>query len=405
MSTAKQQYCTEMAACPRILFLSYTAALGGGELCLLDLATALRHHSAVLLLTQGPLDQRLRAARVEVLGLGEVNSDRALAQVRTHTGFSLASLRAIAQVGRLARGVAQMGREFDCLHANNLKAFVVAAIARFLGGAPVVWHLHDLLTAGIFSAINRRLLVALANRLAWRVVVNSQATGDAFVECGGRRSLVRVVYNGFRREPFDAVSEEMARATRRNLNIPATVPLVGCFSRLSPWKGQHVLLAALRDLPGVHGLLVGEALFAEQDYRTHLQQLVVDFGLGDRVHWLGFRDDVPQLMKACDVIVHTSTEPEPFGRVVVEAQLARRPVVAAAAGGVLELVTPHQTGWLVPPNDAMALARALKHIFDHPDSAIVEQAYQQAVTHFSLDAVVQCYLMAIASPSPHQSSG
>jgi glycosyltransferase involved in cell wall biosynthesis len=361
---------------------------------LLDLAIALREWAAVQLLTQGPLEDRLRAAGV--ITLPPLGAAQSLRHVRTNSRLSLASLGALAQVVGLARGVARRSQAFDYLHANNLKAFVVAAIARFWGGAPVVWHLHDLLTAGLFSPMNRRLLVTLANRFAWRVVVNSRATGAAFVDCGGRPSLVRVVYNGFRRQPYDAVGEDSVLPTRQELGIPATVPLVGCFSRLSPWKGQHILLAALRDLPGVHGLVVGEALFAEADYRAHLHQLVASYGLGDRVHWLGFRDDIPRLMKACTVIAHTSTEPEPFGRVVVEAQLAQRPIVAAAAGGVLELVTPQHTGWLVPPNDAIALAAVLQEVINSPNPEVVARAYQQAMTQFDLDAVVQQYLRALS---------
>ena len=78
-------------------------------------------------------------------------------------------------------------------------------------------------------------------------------------------------------------------------------------------------------------LLVGDALFGEYEYLEQLHHQVKRLGLGDRVHFLGFRSDIPQLMSLCDLIAHTSTAPEPFGRVIVEGMLCGKPVVAAAA--------------------------------------------------------------------------
>ena len=80
-------------------------------------------------------------------------------------------------------------------------------------------------------------------------------------------------------------------------------------------------------------------------------------GLGDRVHLVGFRDDIPDVMNAWDVVVHASVRPEPFGRVILEGMLLGKPVMATAAGGVPELIEHGRTGFLVPPGDAAALAR------------------------------------------------
>jgi glycosyltransferase involved in cell wall biosynthesis len=114
----------------------------------------------------------------------------------------------------------------------------------------------------------------------------------------------------------------------------------------------------------VHGLIVGDALFGEDAYAADLQRKAADLGLGDRVHFLGFRRDVPKLMAACDIIVHTSVAPEPFGRMVVEGMLSGRPVIASDAGGVREIVTDGRTGRLTPPGDARALAEVLRATLD-----------------------------------------
>lgn len=377
----------------RILFVSYTAMLGGGELCLLDFAKAYRDSSEVLLLTDGVLKTRLESLGVRVNLL--TSSKRSLAAVKASSG--LASLKSIGELWRLGRQVAQKSKDFDLIHANNQKGFVVAAIARFLGGAPVVWHLHDILTADIFSPLNRRIAVTLANWCATRVMVNSQATADAFIAAGGNSRLLRTVHNGFDSEVFDRVKDNQA-GLREELRIPRDRPLVGIFSRISYWKGQQVLLEAAMQLPNVHLLLVGDALFGEAEYAERLRNMAMQDSLKGRVHWLGFREDIPALMKACDLIVHCSTAPEPFGRVVVEAQLAKRPAIATIGGGTSEIIEDRVTGLLIPANDPQLLAQAIQDILSDRDFAnkLTAAAYEQAKTKFSISSVCAEFEMAIA---------
>ena len=377
----------------RILFISYTAVLGGGELCLLDFAHAYRETSQVLLLTDGILKKRLEdlAVKVEVC-----QASRSLANVKVSSG--LASLKSIGDLWRLGKLVAQRSKDFDLIHANNQKGFVVSAIAKLFGGAPVVWHLHDILTADIFSSTNRRIAVTLANWFATRVIVNSKATGEAFVAAGGKRELLRIVYNGFDGEVFDRIDSDRAQSLRSELGIPSDRHLVGMFSRLSYWKGQHILLEAASKLPDVQVLLVGDALFGEAEYTEKLKNIAAQPSLQGRVHWLGFRQDIPELMKACDAIAHCSTAPEPFGRVIVEAQLAKRPAIATIGGGTSEIIENGITGLLIPPNDSQLLAEAMQQIFSDRAATqkMVETAYVQAKTKFSIPSVCEAFEIAIA---------
>ena len=129
-------------------------------------------------------------------------------------------------------------------------------------------------------------------------------------------------------------------------------PLIGVFSRLAPWKGQHIVLQALAGLPGVHGIFAGSALFGEDAYAASLRVLASELGIADRVVFLGQRGDVPALMRAVDIVVHPSVDPEPFGRTLVEAMLARTPVIATDAGAASEILGGGEAGMLVPPGDA-----------------------------------------------------
>lgn len=375
----------------KILFVDHAAVLGGAELHLLDIANAYKETSCVFLFTDGAFRDKLEAAGIKVK---VAQANQSLLEVRASSG--LEALKILPNLWQMAGQIASTAQGFDLIHANSQKAFVTCALAKFRGSPPVVWHLQDILTAKHFSSINRRVAVWLANNCAARVIVNSEATGKAFVAAGGKKELVRLVYNGFDASPFDNITSEQTQQMRTKLGIN-NIPVVGVFSRLSYWKGQHILLEAIKQLPEFHALLVGEALFGEEEYVSELKSLAAVPELTGRVHWLGFRDDVPILMKACDIIAHTSTEPEPFGRVIVEGQLAHRPVIATAAGGAIELIQDGVTGCLVPPGDIYALAQTIEKLLGDRVTAnkIAQQGYEQAKNNFSLESILATFDRAL----------
>jgi glycosyltransferase involved in cell wall biosynthesis len=228
-------------------------------------------------------------------------------------------------------------------------------------------------------------MINLANRCASLVIANSKASQAAFIKAGGRAELTEVVYNGFQPESYQVNDDERSRL-RTELGIHDRF-VIGHFSRLAPWKGQHVLIEALLHCPEhVSVLLVGDALFGEEAYKVQLWQQIAMLGLKPRVHFLGFRSDIPQLMAACDLVTHTSIAPEPFGRVIVEAMLCGTPVIATADGGAVELIDHAHTGWLCPPNDPQKLAEMILVCCNQPTQtkALANQAQTSASQRFNL---------------------
>jgi glycosyltransferase involved in cell wall biosynthesis len=302
----------------------------------------------------------------------------------------LAALLAVPAIKQLVFKVAQQAKHSDLIFANSQKSFIVAALAGLVAKRPVVWCLHDILSSDHFGTLNIKVGVTLANLFAAKVIANSEATAQSFTARGGKASLVSVVHNGISAEPYDAVRPQEVAATRAVLGL-SDKPVVGVFSRLSPWKGQHVLLEALRDLPDVQAVIVGEALFGEEAYAGKLKQLVQDFGLSKRVHFLGFRPDIATLMKTVDIVVHTSVAPEPFGRVVVEGMLSRKPVIASKAGGVLEIIEDGRSGLLVEPGNSRGLKTALQSVLEDKALAqtLSDEAHKRATTAFSLDTMIR----------------
>jgi glycosyltransferase involved in cell wall biosynthesis len=197
------------------------------------------------------------------------------------------------------------------------------------------------------------------------VIANSQASADSLIAAGFDPQRVVVIPNGIDPAPFDAAiadSDRLRRGLRQSLGLGEDEPLLGLFGRLSPWKGQHIAIESLESLPGVHLLLVGDALFGEEAYVERLRKLAARPGVEGRVHFLGFRDDVAGVMQGVDVVIHASTSPEPFGRVIVEAMLGARPVVATRGGGASEIIDEGKNGLLCDASSVKSLAEKVRWI-------------------------------------------
>lgn len=367
----------------KILFLDQSGELGGAELCLLDIAKSYRDSCLVALFTDGPFKKVLEQHQIST----EILATQAI-QVRKQ-GSWLQGAKSLNQLLPLILKTANLSRNYDLIYVNTQKALVVGALASQLSRRPLVYHLHDILSPDHFSSTNRWLAITLANRFAAQVFATSEASQTAFVEAGGDKNRVSVVYNGF--EPALYEQQPDSNALKQQLGLEGRF-LVGHFSRFSPWKGQHILIEALTYCPeDVTALLVGDALYGEQAYVQQIQAQVATLGLQERVRFLGFRSDVVPLMHSCDLIAHTSTAPEPFGRVVAEAMLCGKPVVAAQGGGMTEVIEHGQTGWLVSPNQPQQLAAAIVICRDDPEraKAMAHQAQQQASQKFNLTKVQQ----------------
>ncbi|WP_016949031.1 glycosyltransferase family 4 protein [Anabaena sp. PCC 7108] len=368
----------------KILFLDQSGKPGGAELCLIDIAKSYQKSSLVGLFADGDFRKLLEKNQipVEVLATQVIN-------VRKQSSL-LQALGSVGQLTPLIYKVVQRAREYDLIYANTQKALVVGAIASFFARRPLVYHLHDILSAEHFSKTNLRVAVTLVNRFSSLVIANSEASKTAFLEAGGKPNIIEVVYNGFESDNYQTCETEI-KNLKQELGIEDKF-VVGHFSRLSPWKGQHILINALVECPeNVIAVLVGDALFGEQDYVQDLHQKVAALGLENRVKFLGFRSDIPQLMAMCDVVAHTSTAPEPFGRVIVEGMLCGKPVIAAKAGGAMELVEDGINGFLVTPGESQELAQVINTCVQEPEkiATIANYARTNASERFDVKIINQ----------------
>jgi len=200
-----------------------------------------------------------------------------------------------------------------------------------------------------------------------RVVAISQFIRDHLIEnYSVPADKIDVAPRGFSPTEFNlnAISLQQVAQLRSSLGIGETDLAVSLPGRLTPWKGQVEFLASLArlaDLPGWKALLIGGA-GKKLAYEQKLRNLCKEYGLEDRVIFVGSQKNMVLYYAASDLVVSASIEPEAFGRVAVEAQAMAKPVIATAHGGSLETVVDGETGWLVPPADCEAMAAVLREV-------------------------------------------
>jgi glycosyltransferase involved in cell wall biosynthesis len=247
------------------------------------------------------------------------------------------------------------------VYCNSLKSDIIGGIAARLAGKKVIWHVHDRISADYLSPVAVKIFGLLVRTIPTHVVAISHSVAETLPV---PRQKMSVVHNGIEIiEPVDTAKPPFTNPS----------PVFGLIGRISPWKGQDVFLDAAKivheQYPDVRFQIVGDALFGESDFKEKIIKQCHELGLDNFIEWLGFRDDVPEIMARLDCVVHASTLGEPFGMVIIEAMAAGRPVIATNGGGVPEIVTDDYDGLLVPMNDALEMASAMIKMLHEPEKA------------------------------------
>jgi glycosyltransferase involved in cell wall biosynthesis len=349
----------------KILYVNHTSEVSGGERSLLDLLRALpataRPHVAA------PPGRLLTA--VARLGIDTTPIVGTAGSLRLHP---VHTSRAAAEIGLAAIQVrrAAQRHDVDVIHANSIRAGIVVALARAARPATIV-HIRDCLPPGAITSATMRMIASTATT----VVANSRYTAQAMAAAApGARP--EVVYNPVDLERFNPTRIDRAWARRRLSMASESRLLIGVVGQLSPWKGHDTAIEALKRLSDwgidAHLLLVGSAKFVARAtrfdndaYDRQLHELVARAGLERRVSWLGEREDVPELVRALDVLLLPSWE-EPFGRSLIEAMAMGVPVVATNVGGPAEIIREGSEGCLVAPDDPDAWARTIRRLAENP---------------------------------------
>jgi len=259
--------------------------------------------------------------------------------------------------------------KIDLIHTHNdLPGGKSEIIAARITGVPCISHNHGYPKMTLFDIFFARFVDTF--------IFISKDVEQYHIAQGKPHAKAAIIHNGVDLSQFTRYYD--AAQVRKEFHCKPDEPLIGLIGRIDWWKGHDYFLEAIarvaNQFSGLKAMIIGEIggknwSDRNRQYFNKLHSLINSLGLKEKIIFTGLRNDVPRLMAALDVVVHSSSEPEPFGLVVIEGMAAGKPVVATAAGGVLDIIEGGVNGLLVPCKDSKAMAEAILRLISNQKKA------------------------------------
>ena len=410
-----------------VLYLNTSGQMGGAETSLSTLMKSLRElypewRLSLLLGEDGPLAACAGklGVTVQVLPL-----PRELALFGSYARFGLGwtwrALHSLAAASRYRTRLKAAIREIrpDVIHTNGSKMhFLLASVSRreFGGGDVRVCHVHDYVNC---RPLERWLLKAGSRRFD-RIVANSASVAADLLTIPLPRQKVISIHNGVEIERFSPVGETLD--LDRLSGLPEARPgvmrvgLVGAFAK---WKGHITFMRALSLLPrslNVRAYAIGGPIYQTSGSQYTFDELRAaavmtcpDVGFG----FTGVVEPVEAAYRALDIVVHASTDPEPFGMVIIEAMACQKPLIVSRGGGAVEIFEDGVTALAHNPGDAAMLARQIERLAGDAGLRVSlgERGRAAVAAHFQAGAMavrfaeLYCELTASGQAGAYERSG
>jgi glycosyltransferase involved in cell wall biosynthesis len=378
----------------KILFYNHTGQVSGAERVLLMILSQLHKElfePLVICPADGPLKEMVAELDVPSATIEDLQARFSLRADRL-TGYARSFFRVIRQL----RSHVQRVRP-DLLHANSIRAGLVASVATVGLGTKVVWQLHDMLPRHVLSSVIR-IFACLSSRN--QMIAVSHAVAKNFCGDFGSRltGRVKVILNAIDVQAFQS-NKTSKRELRRQLRLRDTDFVLGIVGQITPRKGQlellHAFAKALETVPNLILLLVGAPIFNRDcEYLELLKRTTAELGITTNVRMLGQRHDVATVMRALDLLIVNSSA-EPFGLVIPEAMACGTPVLAKSVDGIPEIITQGKNGWLLESPTQESLAEAIVYLLQRDE--LREQIAKQATLHVKENFSVVRYTNEIQS--------
>jgi len=361
------------------MYLSSAAGLGGAERVLLDVIASVRQSEpdwqlAIISGENGPLMARaaemgvaaeviLFPARLGRLGDFVQNGGGGLSMGKLAQALQC-TLGFANYVHRLRDAITNVAP--DVVHANGFKMHILGAWACRRDNS-LLWHVHDYVSS---RPLMSRLFRLNARRCV-AILANSRSVANDVLKFSANGIPVHAVLNGVDLETFSPVGPRLDLDALAGLaSAPEGTVRVGLIATMAKWKGQEVFLKALAMLPKelpVRGYVIGGGIYSTDGSQYDIAELkALAHRLGIQVGFTGFIDNLGSAIRPLDVVVHASTAPEPFGRVIAEAMACGKPVIASKAGGAAEIVTAGVNAMFHLPSDAVGLMDQIATLANDP---------------------------------------
>jgi len=355
----------------RIVYLNPGGKLGGAETSLRELLASVRASEPawelwLVLGEDGPLASIARESgvKVDILpfppAVARLGDNRRWSTLLRLPGVALA---ASAYGRRLRRRLKKI--DPDIVHTNGFKMHLLGVLAR-PRRASLIWHIHDYVGA---RPLMRRLLWPFRKSCNAAIVNSKSVALDLERVLPGLR--IQPIYNAINLQRFSPQGARMDLDAKSGLApAPAGTLRIGLVATFARWKGHKIFLEALARLAAdqrIRGYIIGGPIYqtdGSQWSETELRAEAARLGLEHKLGFTGFVEDPAAAMRSLDVIVHASTDPEPFGMVIIEGMACGKAVIAAEAGGASELFTDGENALGYAPGDVDALARQIARLGD-----------------------------------------
>ena len=381
----------------KILYTNASSQLGGAERNLIDVISAVQKQDPSIEITvlitalDGPLVAELTPLGVKIILL---ELPRKIARFgdsglkrgnKTANVFKLVTGLPVVELVRYWWQLRQTIKAIDpdLIHSNGFKTHLL--VSSLGTSIPIIWHLHDFISSRL--AIGK-ILKFFSSQVTVAIAI-SQAVAQDW-ETLFPHLQIELIYNAIDTEKYRSLKSEL-----NNVESPLKIGLVATYAL---WKGHDIFIQAIGQIARQHPALkstvqfyiIGGAIYEtekSQYSRSGLQQLAADLKVEDWLHFIDFQSDIVSSYNMLDIVVHASTNPEPFGRTIVEAMACEKAVIVSSAGGAAELFTHNRDAIGVTPGDPVMLAAAIEDLIANPATrlAIGKAGRSTAIARFALD--------------------
>jgi glycosyltransferase involved in cell wall biosynthesis len=278
------------------------------------------------------------------------------------------------------------------VHTHTSKAGFLGRWAAFFAKVPIIVHTpHGHVFWGYFNRWKTSLFILLERltaRITDRIItLTEQEKKDHLRFSIAPEGKFTVIHSGVDLTKFTGAGIN-ASGMRKNLGIPENAFVVGTVGRLTAVKGHKYLIEAaakvVQEKPDAHFAFLGDGELLDE-----FKKMVYSLDIENHVHFLGWRPDVAEIMATFDIFVLPSLN-EGMGKVLVEAMAMGKPIIASHVGGIPDLVHPGENGFLVPPEDAMAIAEAIKVLYSESEKRRnMGKKGRTIATHYGVEMMVQ----------------
>ncbi|WP_195335661.1 glycosyltransferase family 4 protein [Paraclostridium bifermentans] len=329
-----------------ILFLHSSSDLYGSDRSLLNLVKNLdkeKFKISVVLPCEGPLVEEIKKIQnVNVIIKEIAVLRRKNLSIKGIINYIYASLNSMKFLIKIVKN-----NNIDIIYTNTSVVFSGGIIAKLLRKKSV-WHVREIITNGF----ERKIVSFIVNKFSDVIIANSKATGDSITKS---KKKLKIVYNAIESNG-DSVKPQIDNKD---------VVTIGMAGRINRWKGQKLFVDSavdvLQKFENVNFLIAGDVYKGEEHILCELKEYIRSKGIENKIEFLGQVNDMNRFYKSLDIFILPSTQPEPFGLVVIEAMDNELPVIATNHGGPTEIIDNGENGYLVDyKNSAEMSSRMLE---------------------------------------------